>query len=124
MGKWEKPSPALVALFHEHLPDDPRIEHRKMFGLPCIAVHGNMVGGVFQDQIFLRLPPEVRERLEVAHGPLPFSPMEGRASKNYMVLPDDAVADEEALAALMDQAVAHVAGMAPKENKRAKKKTR
>jgi TfoX/Sxy family transcriptional regulator of competence genes len=115
MGKWAKPSPGLIDLFREHLPDDPRIEHRRMFGLPCIAVHGNMVGGVFQDQIFLRLPPGTRTALEAVHGPLPFSPTEGRPSKNYMILPDDVVADEGALARLMAMAVGHVAGMPPRE---------
>ena len=117
MGKWSKPSPGLVALFHEHLPDDPRIEHRKMFGLPCIAVHGNMAAGVFQDQIFLRLPPAARAELESVYGPLPFSPIEGRTSRNYMILPDDLVADEGTLANLMAETVDYVAGMPPKEKK-------
>ena len=33
---WEKAPRALVELFAESLPDDPRIERRKMFGYPAI----------------------------------------------------------------------------------------
>ncbi|MDB5429155.1 MAG: hypothetical protein JWP35_271 [Caulobacter sp.] len=117
MATWQKPDPSLIDLFEEHLPRDGRIERRRMFGCPSAFVHGNMATGVFKDLIFVRLPAEVRERLEAAHGPLPFEPMPGRASKSYMRLPDDIVADEDELAAFLATAIGFTAALPPKEKK-------
>lgn len=123
MTTWRKPDPSLIDLFEEHLPHDPRIERRRMFGCPCAFVQGNMAAGVFQDLIFVRLATDARERLEAAYGPLPFEPMKGRASKRYMRLPDDLVADEEQVASLLAAAVNFTASLPPKE-KAARKKAR
>ena len=54
---WVKAPQALADLFAESVPDDPRVERRKMFGYPCLFVAGNMCAGVFQDRIFARLSP-------------------------------------------------------------------
>ena len=43
---WTKAPQSLVDLFTESLPDDPRIERRKMFGFPSVFVGGNMCAGL------------------------------------------------------------------------------
>ncbi|MFI4973039.1 MAG: TfoX/Sxy family protein [Caulobacterales bacterium] len=114
MTTWTKAPQSLVDLFTESLPDDPRIERRKMFGYPSAFVNGNMFAGVFQDQVFARLGPDERARLEAAHGPLPFEPMPGRPMKDYTRLPDDVLEDEAEVAATLARAFGFSAALPAK----------
>jgi TfoX/Sxy family transcriptional regulator of competence genes len=117
---WEKAPRALVELFAESLPDDPRIERRKMFGYPAIFVHGNMCAGLFGDGMFARLSST--DRAALPGGGAPFEPMPGRPMKDYALVPDDVLADEEALAAVLARAVEFTASLPPKEKKAKKAK--
>ncbi len=90
---WTKSPQSLVDLFADALPDDPRIERRKMFGYPAIFVGGNMCAGLFQDRMFARLAPADADALP--GGAQPFEPMPGRAMKGYAHNPDDILADED-----------------------------
>jgi TfoX/Sxy family transcriptional regulator of competence genes len=116
---WTKAPQSLVDLFAESLPDDARIERRKMFGYPAIFVGGNMCAGLFQDQMFARLSEADAGALP--GGAKPFEPMAGRPMKGYALIPDDILADEERLTETLAKAVAFTAAMPPKE-KKAKKK--
>ena len=111
---WTKSPQGLVDLFTESLPDDPRVERRKMFGYPSVFVGGNMCAGLFQDAMFARLSPQDVAQLSEAR---PFEPMPGRPMKGYVLVPDDVLADEAALATLLAQAVAFTATLPPKEKK-------
>jgi len=103
---WTKSPQSLIDLFSESLPDDARIERRKMFGYPAAFVNGNMFAGLFQDQMFARLSPADRAALEAIHGPLPFEPMPGRPMKDYTRTPDEVMADEATAADLLAKALA------------------
>jgi len=120
---WTKSPEALVNLFIESLPQDSRIERRKMFGYPAAFVNGNMFAGLFQDQMFARLPPEERGDLEGRFGPLPFEPMQGRPMKDYTRLPDDIVADEAEVAGWLARSLAWSLTLPPKDKKATKPKT-
>jgi TfoX/Sxy family transcriptional regulator of competence genes len=114
---WTKSSQGLIDLFAEALPDDPRIERRKMFGYPSIFVHGNMCAGLFGDGMFARL--SAADRAALPGGGAPFEPMPGRPMKDYTLVPDDVLADDAALADLLAKAVAHTASLPPKEKGKA-----
>src|SRR5260370_40671919 len=116
---WIKSPQSLIDLFAEALPDDPRVERRKMFGYPAAFVRGNMMAGCFQDGMFARLSPTDRAALEATHGPLPFEPMPGRPMKDYTRLPDDVLADEASTAAVLASALAWSAALPAKEKKAA-----
>ena len=59
-----------------------------MFGYPAAFVNGNMMGGLFQDSMMLRLAPAdlaaIREQAAAAL----FEPMPGRVMREYVVVPD------------------------------------
>jgi TfoX/Sxy family transcriptional regulator of competence genes len=112
---WTKSPQSLVELFDEHLPDDPRVERRKMFGYPSVFVGGNMCAGLFQDGMFARLSPQDRAALPC--GGQSFEPMPGRPMKDYALIPDDIIADEQALARTLASAVSFTASLPPKEKK-------
>jgi TfoX/Sxy family transcriptional regulator of competence genes len=111
---WTKSPQALIDLFEESLPDDPRVERRKMFGYPCIFVGGNMCAGLHQSAMLVRLSPTDAAALPDAR---PFEPWPGRPMAGYTLAPDDVLADETALAALIAQAVAFTATLPVKEKK-------
>ena len=121
MAKWTKPPQGLVDLFHDSLPRDGRVTLRKMFGFPCVSVNGNMAAGVFQEGVFARLGPETSMAL-AQEGVGPFEPIPGRASKTYLMLTDEILADETRLADLLAEAVAVTAEM-PVKVKPAPRKT-
>lgn len=114
---WEKSPRALVELFDECLPTDPRIERRQMFGYPAAFVHGNMFAGLFQDQVIARLPANSPADMDAAHGAIPFEPMPGRVMRAYAVMPEAVVIDDEALAKALRHAFAYAASLPPKEKK-------
>ena len=117
---WIKSPQGLIDLFTECLPDDPRLERRKMFGYPAAFTHGNMVAGLFGDRVFARLSEP--DRAALPGGGDYFEPMPGRPMKAYAVIPDDVVADEAALAEVLAKAVAFTAALPPKVKKPARKK--
>ena len=120
--EWTKSPQGLIDLFSECLPDDPRLERRKMFGYPAVFVHGNMCAGVFHDRVFARLSPA--DRAALPGGGEDFSPMPGRPMKGYTLIPDDVIADEAALGAELAKAVSFTATLPAKEKKPAKKKAK
>lgn len=116
---WVKAPQSLIDLFDESVPDDPRLERRKMFGYPAVFVGGNLATGLFQDRVFARLSDEERARLP--GGGDYFEPMPGRPMKAYAVITDDIVADELALAEVLARAVSFTASLPPKAPKAKKK---
>lgn len=120
--EWIKSPQGLIDLFAECLPDDPRIERRKMFGYPAAFVHGNLCAGLFRDLVFARLSDEDRAALPGGGGYL--EPLPGRPMKAYAVIPDDVVADEAALAEVLARSVAFTAALPAKEKKKPARKKR
>ncbi len=53
---WKKALAALIEAFDAALPDDPRIERRKMFGCPCAFINDNMFTGIHEDGVIVRVP--------------------------------------------------------------------
>jgi TfoX/Sxy family transcriptional regulator of competence genes len=110
---WKKSPPELVAAFATSLPDDPLVERRSMFGYPCAFVQGNMVTGLHEERLIVRLPERVRAEL-VALGGVIFSPMPGRLMKEYVVVPPAIVAKPEQLGAWIARAIAYGTTLPPK----------
>jgi TfoX/Sxy family transcriptional regulator of competence genes len=92
---WPKASPQSSMRLDE-LASGLKAEKRKMFGYPVYFVNGNMFAGVFADSIFLRLPAGEREGLMAAKKATPFEPVEGRVMKEYVVLDERTMAEDEA----------------------------
>jgi TfoX/Sxy family transcriptional regulator of competence genes len=102
-----------TALFARHLPVDPRLALRKMFGCPCAFAAGNMFLGVHAGTLFLRLNPEDRARLIAEHGARRFDPLGGRPMREYVVLPDPILRDDAALAHWIARGFAYASALAP-----------
>ncbi|MBP6011457.1 MAG: TfoX/Sxy family protein [Alphaproteobacteria bacterium] len=114
---WRKSPPALIAAFDAALPDDASVERRKMFGYPAAFAHGHLFTGLHQESLMVRLGEAQRAAL-VKSGGRPFEPMPGRTMREYVVVPDDIVANRRALATWLKRGLAHVASLPPKATRR------
>lgn len=124
MAKWSKPSSGLTELFHESLPRDGRVTLRRMFGLPCAFVNGNIAAGVFEDGLFARLPAGTWAALEQDLGAVGFEPRPGRPSRTYLMLPDEILADDERLSEILAEAVGFTDSLPAKEPGKPRRKAK
>jgi TfoX/Sxy family transcriptional regulator of competence genes len=108
--------PEMVALF-ERVTRRLPVEPRRMFGYPSAFVNGNLVTGLFQDRMMVRLAPDDRAELLAVPGAEPFAPMQGRPMKEYVVLPAAWHADEKKLARWVAKAAEYGASLPPKGKK-------
>ena len=118
--EWQKSPAALIDTFHQALPDDPRVERKKMFGYPSAFVGGHMVCGLFRDSVIVRLPEPERATLLALDGAHTFEPMAGRPMKEYIVAPQSVVDDPASLRDWLSRSVAYGATLVPKSEKATK----
>ena len=114
MPKFEPSPPALIERFDAVVARRADVERRKMFGYPALFVGGNLVSGLFADGWMIRLAPDDLADLLALPGSTPFAPMPGRTMTGYALLPPDVVADDAAIDAWLDRAVAHGRTLKPK----------
>jgi TfoX/Sxy family transcriptional regulator of competence genes len=119
--KWSKSPPELIEAFDAVLPGPP-VERRPMFGYPAAFLNGNMVCGLFQDGMVLRLDETTGKKILSVKGCKPFAPMKGRTMTGFYFVPGALVSDEEAITPWLEAALAHVGKMPAK--KKTKKKTK
>src|SRR5918999_1478664 len=113
---WMKAQPDDVERFQEATLGIEGLEPRKMFGYPAVFLGGNMVAGLYQDTVMVRLPEaERRDRLDA--GWSLFEPMPGRPMREYVALPLELVADAAETRAWIERAAAYVRTLPPKEAK-------
>ena len=87
MPTWKKSPPELVERFTAALPDHPDLVRKPMFGYPAAFVHGNMVCGLFQDSVVVRLGKEGAAEAVAVDNATQFAPMPGRAMSGYVLVP-------------------------------------
>ena len=115
---FEKPGEEVVNQFYAALPDDERIERRKMFGFPCIFVNGNMAAGIFNQSIFARMnKQDLNDWLNNKKASL-FAPMAGRPMKEYIGVPEAIIQNTNALKEVLQQSIDYTLSMKPKEKKK------
>ncbi len=85
-GSFPRPDPEAREAFEALVPDGPGVSIRPMFGNVAAFVNGNMFGGLFGNDLFVRLPDEDRAELRDLGGAA-FEPMPGRAMKEYVTVP-------------------------------------
>ena len=98
-------------------PGIAEVELRKMFGYPCAFLRGQMVTGIFQDRIMLRLSEADREKFLKLPGAKPFEPMPGRPMREYVELPPNVMNSPAALKRWVKRGIAYVETLPPKAKK-------
>ena len=108
-------TPELAAAYEAALPDDPRVERKKMFGMPCAFVSRQMFFGTFGASVVARVGPDRVQVLALRPGLRVFVPTEGRPWSDYVQL--DAIDDAGVLQALAAEALDWTAKLPPKRKK-------
>jgi len=114
MPAFEKSPPQLVARFAEVADRHPSAVRRQMFGYPALFRGGNYACGLFADRWVVRLAPDDLAAALELPGAAPFSPMPGRAMAGWASLPGDVVADDAALDAWVERAIAFAGSLPAK----------
>jgi TfoX/Sxy family transcriptional regulator of competence genes len=117
-GTWKKAPPELVALFDAAVAARSGVERRQMFGYPCAFLNGNLLSGLFEDRMMVRLSAADRT-MAAKIGAEPFAPG-GRPLREYVVLPADIVADKRRLGAWVMRAITYVEALPAKKPKKRK----
>jgi TfoX/Sxy family transcriptional regulator of competence genes len=120
--KFEKSPGWLVELFGALIAEVGG-ERRQMFGYPCGFESGQLFTGLFGDSLFVRLGEAERARLLDERGAKPFDPMGGRPMREYAVVPQAWLEDEELIKQWMERAREYARTLPPKGGK-AKKAAR
>ena len=114
---WQKSPDALIARFNQMVPDDPRVERRKMFGYPAAFVNGRLFAGLHQADMVLKLPAEDRALLEAGGHARRFEPMPGRPMGDFVAIRGDTLPGPDVMNAWMARALEHVAALPAKAAK-------
>jgi len=103
----------LAARIREILGDRDGLTAKEMFGGICFMLHGNMCCGVVNDDLMVRLGPELGE--EALHEPYA-RPMDftGRPMKGFVYVSPDGTATEPALRAWVARVVAFASTLPPR----------
>jgi TfoX/Sxy family transcriptional regulator of competence genes len=112
--KWSKTPEQLVNTFLAALPEDGRVERRKMFGYPCAFVNGNMFTGLHQDNLVVRLAEEDRQTLVDKKGAHIFAPFPGRLMKEYVDMPEAIIGNDKELKGWLMRSLEYASALPPK----------
>ena len=110
---------ALIAAYETALPDDPRVERKRMFGTPCAFVNRQMFFGTFEDSLVARVGPDRVNALLDQPGMQVFTPSPGKVWNDYLQL-DVTTVGPQVSAELATEALAWAAAL-PRKVKRSKK---
>lgn len=105
-------SPEVLAAYESALPDDPRVELKRMFGTPCAFVNRQMFFGTFEDTIVARIGPSRVQALAGQPGCGVFTLSPGKVWDDYLQM--DLTADPTALPELAAEALAWAAALPTK----------
>ena len=99
-----------------------RSKKKKMFGCSVFFANDNMLTGVFENDIFIRLSEKDRKKIISENDEvIPFEPLKGRIMKEYVVLPDHLYNDPEKFRELLNLSYNYVSSLPFKKTKPKKK---
>lgn len=113
-AKWKKASPELIARFDAAIARVAGAERRQMFGYPCAFLGGNMMAGLFEDNMMVRLSEKDRAKASLEAAATPFAPG-GRPMREYVVLPPAIVENQRQLGGWLKRAASYVGSLPPKK---------
>lgn len=119
---WKKSPAHLVAMFSAALPSHPDLVRKPMFGYPAAFAYGNMVGGLFEDSVVIRLGKEGAAKAIANGGATQFAPMPGRTMTGYVLVPASDIENRDALRSWLQRALDYTLTLPKKPPKAVAKK--
>ncbi|MEU9213670.1 TfoX/Sxy family protein [Streptomyces sp. NPDC048415] len=103
----------LAERIRERLGADPDIAEKRMFGGIAFLYRGNMAVGVTGDDLMVRVGPDATDAALARPGARIFD-MTGRPMRGWVVVAGEAVAEDDATGAWIDQRHDFAASLPPK----------
>jgi TfoX/Sxy family transcriptional regulator of competence genes len=121
--KWEKPSDDLLEILSKRFKDvDCRL--KKIFGQYAFFLNGNMIAGVHQADIYIRLSTEdMNWAMNIYKEIRAFEPKPGTIMKEYIVVPASIYNDDILFSEIVNMSIKYVSQLPPKTKKKGKKKS-
>ena len=114
---WKKPSEELSIFLEESIKSFD-VKKKKMFGCPVFFSNDNMLTGVFENDIFIRLSEKDRKKIISENDEvIQFEPLKGRVMKEYVILPDHLYNDPETFQELLNLSYKYVSSLPSKKAK-------
>ncbi len=114
---WKKPNDELSRFLEEKI-SIYNVTKKKMFGFPAFFVNNNMLAGIFEDIMFVRLSGSDREKIISENDEVvPFEPVKDRIMKEYVVLPDSLYSNPEKFREWLDRSFGYVSSLPAKKIK-------
>jgi len=107
--------PALVARIRDRLARTRGVTEKVMFGGVAFFLDGNIVAGVWHDDLIARLGPAAEAALAEPH--VRRFDVTGRPMNNWVMVEPDGIDTERQLADWLDRALEFVATLPAKESK-------
>jgi TfoX/Sxy family transcriptional regulator of competence genes len=111
--RFDKSPDWLISLFDSAVEGLP-LQRRKMFGYPAGFANGQMCCGLFGKQFFLRLGESDRGELLRIEGASAFDPMGGRPMREYVVLPDSMLEEQDELQSWLVRSIGYTRSLPPR----------
>ncbi len=119
--EWKKPSPELIELLGRRMQAFATTK-KAMFGSPVYFVNDQMVTGVHQDNVFLRLSDADRDAFKGQFkNAAAFEPIKGRVMKEYVVVQPQVYGDEPAFKHWVERSMEYARSLPPKAKNPKKK---
>lgn len=115
--EWKRAPAGLVRRFEDVIRGFPQAKPRKMFGYPAAFVNGNMMAGLFQDSMMVRLSADDLVAFREATGAALFEPMPGRVMREYAVVPSSVVKSDAKLRRVLADALRYTSSLPAKTAK-------
>jgi TfoX/Sxy family transcriptional regulator of competence genes len=116
VARWKKSPPDLVEAFDALVSPYGRAQRRSMFGYPAAFLAGNMVCGLHEDRLVLRLDPRAAAAAK-KRGACDFEPMPGRSMRGWIAVPHKLVANHELVERWLESAFRHAAAMPARQTR-------
>jgi len=94
-----------------------------MFGYPAAFLAGNMVCGLHENRLVLRLDARAAAAAR-KRGARDFEPIPGRSMRGWIAVPHELIADRTLVQGLLERAFRHVAALPAKRAKTTSKSRR
>jgi TfoX/Sxy family transcriptional regulator of competence genes len=114
VARWKKSPPDLVEAFDALVSPYGRARRRSMFGYPAAFLAGNMVCGLHEDRLVLRLDPRTAATAK-KRGARDFEPMPGRCMRGWIAVPRQLVANHPLVERWLESAFRHAAALPAKQ---------
>ncbi|MFN0125898.1 MAG: TfoX/Sxy family protein [Verrucomicrobiales bacterium] len=119
-GTWKKSPQALIERFGAALPAHPDLVRKPMFGYPAAFANGNMVCGLFEDSVVVRLGTDGAAEAVAQGKAIQFAPMPGRTMSGYVLVPAAEAEHLDSLAPWLQRALNYTLTLPAKQPKAAK----